>query len=113
MTFENNIKQWVHLDNEIKILNEQTRKLREQRTQLHDIIITDVQDKHLEQSTIQISDGQLKFSSSKITKPLTLKYVQTCLEDIINEKDTVIKIINYIKTKREVNISKEIKRFYN
>ena len=113
MTFENNIKQWITLDNQIKQLNDKTRELREQRTQLHNTIITDVQDKHLEESTIQISDGILKFSTSKITRPLTLKYIQTCLEDIIHDKEHVSKIINYIKSRREVALSKEIKRYYN
>ncbi len=112
MSFENNIKQWVHLDNQIKLLNEKARELREQRSEIHDSILVQVQDTHLEQSTIEISDGSLKFATSKSTKPINLKFIQSCLEDVISDKESVLKIMKYIKSKREVSMSKEIKRYY-
>ena len=113
MSFENNIKGWVHVDNQIKLLNERARTLREERSDLHDKILLQVQDNNLEQSTIQITDGTLKFTLSKATKPLTLRYVQSCLEDIISTPETVDKIMTHIREKREVARSKEIKRYYS
>ena len=112
MSFENNIKHWVHLDNKIKSTNEELKKLRDSKNQLQEKILIQVKDNELTESTIKISDGSLKFSSSKITKPLTLKFIENCLADIINEPESISKIMNYIKSKREFNINDEIKRFY-
>ena len=113
MSFENNIKSWVQVDNQIKLLNERAKTLREERSDLHDKILLQVQDNNLEQSTIQITDGTLKFALSKATKPLTLRYVQGCLEDMIASQETVDKIMSHIREKREVAMSKEIKRYYS
>jgi hypothetical protein len=112
MSFEHNIKDWVNVDNQIKLLNDRTRALREERSELHDKILLQVQDNNLEQSTIQITDGTLKFPISKATKPLTLRYVQGCLADMLNT-DSVDKIMTHIRDKREVARSKEIRRYYS
>ena len=39
MSFETNIQSWVSLDNELKILNNKTRELREKRNLVSDSII--------------------------------------------------------------------------
>jgi ferritin len=64
-------------------------------------------------STIQISDGKLKFVQLKETQPLTFKYLETCLKEIIKNEEQVNKIVDYIKNKREVKYVADIKRFYN
>ena len=112
MSFENNIKSWVSVDNKIKILNEQIRELRGERNDYHDKIMTQVESSNLEQSIIQISDGTLKFATSKSTKPLTLKFIHACLSNVISNQDDVNNIMKYIKEQREVSSSKEIKRYY-
>ncbi len=112
MDFENNIKQWVYLDNKIKTANEQLREMRDNRNNLQEKILIQVKDNELNNSTIKISDGLLRFSTTKVTKPLTLKFIENCLADIINEKESITKIMNYIKSKREINSNEEIKRFY-
>lgn len=112
MTFEHNIKDWVSLDNQIKNLNEKLKELREQRNDLHEQILVEVSNSNLDNAVIQISDGTLKFSTVKSSKPLTLKFIENCLNDVISNNDDVKKIMNYIKNKREVSSSKEIKRNY-
>ena len=64
-------------------------------------------------SSLRVSDGILKFTNVRTTMPISLKYLETCLKDIIKNPDQVDKIMNYIKDKREVKNSVEIKRFYN
>jgi hypothetical protein len=113
MSFENNIKSWVQIDNQIKQFNEKNRELREERNELHKKILVQVQDTNLEHSTIEISDGTLKFATSKATKPLTLKFIHSCLENVISDSESVLKIMQYIKGQREVSTSKEIKRCYS
>jgi hypothetical protein len=108
MSFEQKIQQWVAIDNQLKTLTDKVKELREKRNELHDSITeeTDVG------STIQISDGKLKFVQLKETQPLTFKYLETCLREIIKNEEQVTKILDYIKNKREVKYVSDIKRFY-
>ena len=40
MSFEENIKQWVLLDNQLKILNEKAKEIREKRNSVNEYIQT-------------------------------------------------------------------------
>ena len=112
-SFENNIKTWVNIDNQIKSLNEKARELREQRNELCDEILGYAGNNNLGNATVEISDGRLKFATTRSTAPLTLRFVQNCLEDVIPDTESVGKIMKYIKSKREVKTSSDIKRYYN
>jgi Family of unknown function (DUF5760) len=62
---------------------------------------------------VQISDGKLKFAQTRVTAPLTLKYVEKSLGEIIKNETQVKQIMDYLKQKRESKIVPEIKRFSN
>ncbi len=113
MSFEQQIQQWVALDNQLKSLNDKVKELRDKRNTLTETIQLHAQKNNLSTSTIKISDGQLKFTKVKETQPLTFKYLENCLTEIVKNKEQVEKIMDYIKNKREVKYSDEIKRFYN
>ena len=113
MSFEENIKEWVTIDNKIKQLNEQTKALRKQRNNISESINMYVETNDLKHATVQISDGKLKFQSVKVTQPLTLKYVNECLLDCIGNEDQVKEIMKHIKTNRDSKYVEDIKRFYS
>ena len=112
MSFEQNIQQWILIDNQIRGLNDKLKELREKKNNLTENINQHVEETNLSNATVKISDGQLKFVKMKETQPLTFKYLETCLSEIIKNEDQVHKIIEYIKNKREVKIVSEIKRLY-
>jgi hypothetical protein len=111
--FQENIKKWVQLDTQLKSINEKTKELRNQRNELSGGIFDFVDNNSLSSSTIKISDGKLKFAQTKQTAPITLGFLETCLGEIINNKDQVAHIMDYIKQHREVKIVPDIKRYYN
>ena len=111
MSFEQQIQQWVSVDNQLKLLTEKVKELRDQKNELEEDIITYADDNNLTGATIKISDGKLKFANNKVTQSLTLKYLETCLGEIIKNPEQVDKIMEYIKAKREIKNVKEIKRF--
>ena len=113
MNFEEQIKQWVSIDNQMKTLNERMKELREKKTELSEQINTHVETSQLTNATIKLSDGRLKFTQVKETQPLTFKYLETCLSEIIKNEEKVNQIVEYIKSKREVKYVSEIKRLYN
>jgi hypothetical protein len=112
MNFEQQIQQWVSIDNQMKIVGDKMKELRDKKNTLSEQINTHIETTQFN-SAIKISDGQLKFVKVKETQPLTFKYLETCLSEIIKNEEQVKKIIEYIKNKREVKYVPEIKRLYN
>jgi len=113
MSFENQIQQWVSLDNQIKTLNEKTKELRDKRNKLEENITNYASSNNLSNSTIQITDGKLKLVNSKVAEPLTFKYLEKTLSEVIKSDSQVKLIMEHIKQKRSVKIVPEIKRFSN
>ena len=112
-SFQENIKKWVQLDSQLKNLNDKSKEIRGQRNELSDGIFDFVDDNNLSTSTIKITDGRLKFAQNKQTAPITLGFLEGCLNDIIKNEEQVTHIMEYIKQKREVKIVPDIKRYYN
>jgi len=113
MSLEQEIQQWVSIDNQIKIINDKLKDLRDKKQTISQNINTHIETSQKDISSIKINDGQLKFIKVKETQQLTFKYLETCLSEIIKNEEQVKKIVEYIKNKREVKYVPEIKRFYN
>ena len=113
MSFEGQIQQWVQLDNQIKQLNEKIREIRDKRNILEKNIVNYASSNNLSNSTVKISDGRLRFTNTKVPEPLTFKYLEKTLSDIIKNEAQINLIMDHIKQKREVKIVPEIKRFSN
>tara|TARA_B100000902_G_C26513116_1_gene529561 strand:- start:132 stop:476 length:345 start_codon:yes stop_codon:yes gene_type:complete len=112
MTFEENIQKWVLLDNQIKVLNDRVKGLREQKNSASESIMQHVETNSLSNATVRISDGQLKFTATRQTTPLTFRYIKDCLIKCINNPEQVEQIMNFIKESREIKHIPEIKRTY-
>jgi hypothetical protein len=111
MSFENKIQQWVQIDNQLKKLNEQVKQLREQRNSLETTLTTYAKTNNMNQTTIQINNDKLKFIDTKVPEPLTFKYLEKTLGEIIKNESQVQLIMEHIKQKRAVKVVPEIKRF--
>jgi hypothetical protein len=109
--FEENIQKWVLLDNQLKILNEKIHDVRDKKSQLLDSITEYAEKNKLMDANIQISDGKLKFTKTRISEPLTFKYLEKSLSNIIRNEAQVKQIMEHIKNNREIKIVPEMKRF--
>jgi len=113
MSFENQIQQWVSLDNQLKVLNEQIKEVRERKNNLSERITTYASNNNLSNTGIKINDGKLKFTNTKVAEPLTFKYLEKTLGEVIKNESQVKLIMEHIKQKRTFKIVPEIKRFSN
>ena len=109
-SLEENIKKWVLLDNNIKALNEQIKKIKEEKYIYNEVILEYISRKELDNVTIKISDGKLKFVDTNYSQPLTYKYIQECLNKYYRDENKVTEIINFIKSERNIKTVREIKR---
>jgi hypothetical protein len=113
MNFEQTIQQWVLLDNQIKIYNEKIKELRDKKNVVEQKLSQHAASNDLTNSVIKITDGKLKFVNTKITTPLTFKYLEKSLGEIIKNTQQVNAIINHVKNNRECKIVSELKRYYS
>lgn len=113
MNFENQVQQWIAIDNQLKQLNEKTRELREKRTTLSDNIANYASKNNLSNSNINISDGRLKITNTRVPEPLTFKYVEKTLGEVIKNEAHVKSIVEHLKNKRTIKTVTDIKRFSN
>ena len=113
MNLENQVQQWVLIDNQLKILNDKAKELREKRTTVSQNLLTYASTNNLSSSAIKISDGKLKFTNTKMYEPLTFKYIEKTLGEVIKNESQVKIIMEHLRLKRETKIVSEIKRLYN
>jgi len=113
MSFENQIQQWVAVDNQLKTLNDKMKVLRETRSTLSGNITSYAEKNKLTNSTVNITDGKLKFVNTKVQAPLTFKFLEKTLGEVIHNDVQAKFIVEQLKDKRDVKVVPEIKRFSN
>ena len=112
-SFEQQVQQWVSVDNQIRVLTEKIHELRDNKNNIGENLTSYIASNDLKNATIQISDGKLKFVTTKVTAPLTFKYVEKTLGEVIKNEKQVQQIVIYLKQKRETKLVPEIKRISN
>lgn len=108
MSFENDIKDWVILDNKIKISNQQLKGYRCEKKSLTKRIYERNTNNY---NNIKISDGKLKFVNTKINNALSYKFIKECLEECIRDENKIKEILSLMKKNREFKYVQEIKRY--
>jgi hypothetical protein len=109
-TFESNIQKWVSIDNQLKTLADNVKRLREERMNVSDRIFEYVREKKIEKTSISISDGKLRFANTRVQQPLTFQYVEHSLREIIPNDAQVKQIMHHLKANRKEKFVNEIKR---
>jgi len=110
-TFIENIRKWVLVDGQLRIINDKTRKLRDIKHDLTMDICTYMRENKLIDKKIGITDGQLKIYEKKEYSPLSYGYIEKRLAEIIPDKTKVDFIIQYLKEHREITTSHDIRRY--
>lgn len=106
------IQNYVTIDDNLKLINEKTKILKEKKNKLSKAICSYVEENNINKN-IKISDGVLKISERKDYTPLSYSYLEDCLIEIIQDENKVSYIIDYLKENREIKTSLEIKRSKN
>ena len=113
MNFENQLQQWIQIDNQLKTFNEKVRVLREQRNSLTENITKYAISNNLSDKNLKMFNERIQISNTKVAEPLTYKYLEKTLGEIIQNENQVKLIIEKLKQKRNVKIIPEIKRYSN
>ena len=110
MNLEDKIKSWVSLDNEYKRLNDKIKEVRDKKNLLSDNIFIDLEERQIQNPTINISDGKLNVSDLKVQSAITYKYLETCFKRFLKDDEKASELLEYVKNNRETNKVKQIKK---
>lgn len=111
--FDKQIQKWIEMDNKIKKINAELKTLREGKNDIETSIMEIVNNKKLLNTSLALPDGRLRFVETKTTNPISLTFIEKCLNELISNKSQVQHILKYMKDKREIKTNPEIKRYYN
>lgn len=111
--FVENIKTWVLIDTKLKMVNEKIREMRDKKSYLLNQINEYVYENNMKETKIEITDGELLFCERKEYAPLTYKYLEECLQNVISDESHVDHIMNYIKSNRKIKLVNDIKRNFS
>jgi CxxC motif-containing protein len=111
--FDKQVYKWIEIDNKIKKINADLKTLREGKNDIETSIMEIVNNKKLLNTSLALPDGRLRFVETKTTNPISLTFIEKCLNELIPNKSQVQHILKYMKDKREIKINPEIKRYYN
>lgn len=107
------IQKWVAVDNQLCLLQEKTKTMREWKKKLTDKISEKLQEKGWENSILEIPDGELKLQNKKEYSTLSFGYIEECLRELIPEEDQIIFVMDYLREHREIKNVVDIRRKKN
>jgi hypothetical protein len=113
MSFESNIQKWVAIDNQIKVHNDKIKQLRDEKNALGAAAREQAESNGYKDSVIQITDGRLRFVETRVADPLSFRYIDEAIANIIPNPDSREKIIACLKEHRGSKVVLELKRYYN
>ena len=107
------IQEWVELDNKVLKFKEDVKEPIEKKKELEEEILTYVEDNKYDKLTLNISDGNIKFSKRNTTQPLSMKTLKNIFEKYNNEGGSldigiIMKYISdSLETKQKVYLTRD------
>ena len=107
----NNIKEWIHYDNEIKKLKKEVKIRKQKQKKLTDDIVKVMKAKEID--CFDLNDGKLIYSQSKTKQTINKQHIMNCLEKYFKEngdENMITDLTNFILENREIKIKETIRR---
>ena len=107
----NNIKEWIHYDNEIKKLKKEVKIRKEKQKKLTDDIVKVMKAKEID--CFDLNDGKLIYSQSRTKQTINKQHIMNCLEKYFKEngdENMITDLTNFILENREIKVKETIRR---
>lgn len=103
------IKEWIQIDNEIKMLQKEIKERRNRKKELSGSLLDIMKDNEID--CFDINDGKLLYNQTKVRSSLSKKHLVSCLLQYFdNDKEQAIGLSQHILNSREVKVKETIKR---
>ena len=81
------VKEWIKIDNEIKLLNQEIKKRRQQKNLLSEGLVDIMKNNEID--CFDLSEGKIMYTSSRIKAPLSKKYLLESLGKYFDETPNI------------------------
>jgi hypothetical protein len=111
--FIDNIKKWVQYDTLIQQHTQEIKTLKEKKETVHERITEYIETNNMQNTVINISDGNLKYVEQNVQQPITLKLLKVCLDEYFHDEKKADHCMEFIKNNRINKSQKLLKRYYS
>lgn len=106
------IKEWVKIDNEIRVLQQQHTIRKREKKAISDSLIEVMKNNEID--CFDINDGQILYNKKNVKKPITKKMLLNVLSNFFeNDTAKATELNNYILENREDVVKENIVRKVN
>ena len=106
------VQEWVNLDNQLIKNKQAIQNLVEKKKELETDILDYISTKNLDNMSLTISDGKIKFPKRMTTQSLSIKILRELLEKYFKDQHNVENIIEFINAnldkKMQITMKSEI-----
>lgn len=110
MSLNDTVAKWIKIDDKIQELNAELKQLRNDKNILETALTNYAKDNDMENSTVKVNNNKIKFCVTKTAEPITFKYLERNLCNIIKNEDQLQKTMEYLKDNREVKYNYSVKQ---
>lgn len=102
------VKEWIKLDNEIKLLQLEVKTRKERKKQLSDSLVEILRDSDIDGWNTK--EGKLEYVKTKTKSSLNKQHIKTALAKFIKDSEQVDAMIQFIYESRSIKEKESIKR---
>ena len=101
------IKQWLKIENELKLLSLEAKKRKQEKKDLTNQLMNVMKTNELD--CIDTSNGKIVYTKSETKKPINKKTLEEILKKYYSKDDDAEKVCNFILENRETKVNENIK----
>jgi hypothetical protein len=106
------IKEWVKIDNELRVLQQQQATRKKEKKLISDSLMEVMKKNEIE--CFDLNDGQIIYNKKNVKKPITKKMLLNVLSNFFaNDTEKATELNNYILENREDVVKENIVRKVN
>lgn len=104
-----NIKSWLQLDKEMKMLQKELQERRKRKNALTNTLVDIMKQNEID--CVDISDGKIMYTQNNTKAPVNKKHLMDCLDKYFanNAKMPIDEIVNFILDNRAINLKESIR----
>ena len=110
--FIQNVQKWNYMESQIKDANEKIKKMRTLKSNFGTKICSYLEKNHSIKNKIAIGNDEIHMYSKKEYTPLSFSYIENKLKEIIQDENQVDFVIQYLKDKREVTVTNDLRKIH-
>ena len=111
MDVEVAVKEWLDCETQIKEVNDKLKSLRMLKREKGESLDRALNEAGQVGCTIKVREGSIRRVTTKQQQPLTLRYIEACLNSCIDDESAIESIMNVIKDNREMKETSGYKMF--